>query len=45
VTETNVFQFSKPGTFADPLAEVLRNTCRRMMCEGPTASNLQGSLV
>ena len=25
MTETNVFQLSQPGTFADPLTEVLRN--------------------
>jgi hypothetical protein len=25
VIDTNVFQLSQPGTFADPLTEVLRN--------------------
>ena len=28
MTETNVFQLSQPGTFADPLTEVLRNGAR-----------------
>jgi hypothetical protein len=28
VTDTNVFQLSQPGTFADPLTEVLRNGAR-----------------
>ena len=26
--ETNVFQLSQPGTFTDPLTEVLRNGAR-----------------
>jgi hypothetical protein len=28
--ETNVFQLSQPGTFADPLTEVLRNGARAL---------------
>jgi hypothetical protein len=28
VTDTNVFQLSQPGAFADPLTEVLRNGAR-----------------
>jgi hypothetical protein len=28
VTETNVFQLSQPGTFVDPLTDVLRNGAR-----------------
>ena len=28
MTDTNVFQLSQPGTFADPLTEVLRNGAR-----------------
>ncbi len=28
MTDTNVFQLSQPGTFSDPLTEVLRNGAR-----------------
>ena len=31
MTDTNVFQFSQPGTFADPLTEVLRNGARALL--------------
>jgi hypothetical protein len=31
VTETNVFQLLQPGTFADPLTEVLRNGDERCL--------------
>ena len=31
MTETNVFQLSQPGTFADPLTEVLRNGARALL--------------
>jgi putative transposase len=31
VTETNVFQLCQPGTFADPLTEVLRNGARALL--------------
>jgi len=31
VTETNVFQLSQPGTFADPLTEVLRKGARALL--------------
>jgi hypothetical protein len=31
VTETNVFQLSQPGTFPDPLTEVLRNGARVLL--------------
>jgi putative transposase len=31
VTDTNVFQLSQPGTFADPLTEVLRNGARALL--------------
>jgi hypothetical protein len=31
VTETNVFQVSQPGTFADPLTDVLRNGARALL--------------
>jgi hypothetical protein len=31
VTETNVFQLSQPGAFADPLAKVLHNGTRALL--------------
>jgi hypothetical protein len=31
VTETNVFQLFRPGTFADPLTEVLRSGARALL--------------
>jgi putative transposase len=31
VTETNVFQLTQPGTFSDPLTEVLRNGARALL--------------
>jgi putative transposase len=33
VTETNVFQLSQPGTFSDPLTEVLRNGARALLAQ------------
>jgi putative transposase len=33
VTETNVFQLSQPGTFADPLTEVLREGARALLTQ------------
>jgi transposase-like protein len=33
VTETSVFQLSRPGTFADPLTEVLRNGARALLAQ------------
>ena len=33
MTDTNVFQFSQPGTFADPLTEVLRNGARALLTQ------------
>jgi hypothetical protein len=33
VSDTNVFQFSQPGTFADPLTEVLRNGARALLAQ------------
>jgi putative transposase len=33
VTETKVFQLSQPGTFADPLTEVLRNGARALLAQ------------
>jgi putative transposase len=31
VTDTNVFQLSQPGTFTDPLTEILRNGARALL--------------
>ncbi len=33
MTETNVFQLSQPGTFADPLTEVLREGARALLAQ------------
>jgi putative transposase len=33
VTNTNVFQLSQPGAFADPLTEVLRNGARALLAQ------------
>ena len=33
MTETNVFQLSQPGTFSDPLTEVLRNGARALLAQ------------
>jgi len=37
VTETNIFQLSQPGTFADPLTEVLRNGARALLMQAVEA--------
>jgi transposase-like protein len=37
MTDTNVFQFSQPGTFADPLTEVLRNGARALLAHAVEA--------
>ncbi len=37
MTDTNVFQFSQPGTFADPLTEVLRNGARTLLAQAVEA--------
>jgi len=37
VTENNVFQLSQPGTFADPLTEVLRNGARALLAQAVEA--------
>jgi putative transposase len=37
VTETNVFQLSEPGTFADPLTEVLRSGARALLAQAVEA--------
>ena len=33
MTDTNVFQLSQPGTFADPLTEVLRDGARALLAQ------------
>ena len=33
MTETNVFHHSQPGTFTDPLTEVLRNGARALLAQ------------
>src|SRR5947208_12972126 len=37
MTDTNVLQLSKPGTFADPLTEVLRNGARALLAQAVEA--------
>src|SRR5262249_30132685 len=37
MTETNGFQLSQPGTFADPLTEVLRNGARALLSQAVEA--------
>jgi transposase-like protein len=37
VTDANVFQLSQPGTFADPLTEVLRNGARALLAQAVEA--------
>jgi putative transposase len=37
VTDTNVFQLYQPGTFADPLTEVLRNGARVLLAHAVEA--------
>jgi putative transposase len=37
MTETNVFQLSQPGTFADPLTEVLRDGARALLSQAVEA--------
>ena len=37
MTETNVFQLSQPGTFGDPLTEVLRNGARALLAQAVEA--------
>ena len=37
MTETNVFQLSQPGTFTDPLTEVLRNGARALLSQAVEA--------
>jgi len=37
VTDTNVFELSQPGSFADPLTEVLRNGARALLAQAVEA--------
>jgi transposase-like protein len=37
VTDTNIFQLSQPGTFPDPLTEVLRNGARSLLAKAVEA--------
>ena len=37
MTDTNVFQAIQPGTFADPLAQVLRNGARALLAQAVEA--------
>ena len=37
MTETNVFELSQPGSFADPLTEVLRNGARALLAQAVEA--------
>jgi putative transposase len=37
VTDTNVFQLSQPGTFADPLTEILRDGARALLAQAVEA--------
>ena len=37
MTDTNVFQLSQPGTFSDPLTEVLRNGARALLAQAVEA--------
>jgi putative transposase len=37
MTDTNVLQFSQPGTFADPLTEVLRTGARALLAQAVEA--------
>src|SRR5215203_1092693 len=37
MTDTNVFQFAHPGTFADPLTDVLRNGARVLLAQAVEA--------
>lgn len=37
MTETNVFKLSQPGTFTDPLTEVLRSGARSLLAQAVEA--------
>ena len=37
MTDANIFQLTQPGTFADPLTEVLRNGARALLAQAVEA--------
>jgi hypothetical protein len=37
VTDTNVLHLSQPGTFSDPLTEILRNGARALLAQAVEA--------
>ena len=37
MTDTNVFKLAQPGTFTDPLTEVLRNGARALLTQAVEA--------
>ena len=37
MTETNVFELAQPGTFSDPLTEILRNGARALLAQAVEA--------
>ena len=37
MTDTNVFELSQPGSFADPLTEILRNGARALLAQAVEA--------
>ena len=43
MTETNVFELTQPGTFSDPLTEVLRNGARTLLGQAVEAEVAVGS--
>ena len=40
MTETNVFELTQPGTFSDPLTEVLRNGARTLLGQASQSNAL-----
>ena len=42
MTDTNVFQLTQPGTFADPLTEVLRNGARALLAQAVESTDWTG---
>jgi hypothetical protein len=40
VTNANVFQLCQPGTFADPLTEILRNGARALLAQAVEAESV-----
>ena len=44
MTEINVFQLTQPGTFADPLTEVLRNGARALLAQAAVEAEVAALL-